>query len=184
MDGSLAAPDARTRILDAVEHIVIAKGVPALTLEAAAREAGVSKGGLLYHFGSKEALLAGALNRLATHVEGDYQRVWEATPEGPQRATRALLNWTFEFPDAVCAQHDRAGAIFLAAHHHDPGLLDPIRAVFIRIRDRLRADALPPGRALAIIAASDGLFMARLFRMCEPTPAELPDIRAALEALL
>ena len=184
MDGSLPAPDARTRILDAVEAIVMAKGVPALTLEAAAREAGVSKGGLLYHFGSKEALLAGALNRLAEHVEGDYLRVLAETPEGPNRATRALLDWTFEHPEAVCAQHDRAGAIFLAAFHHDPALLDPIRAVFARIRARMIGDGLERGRALAIMAASDGLFAERLFRLCEPPPEDLPGIRAALEALL
>ena len=60
---AIAAPtsDARTRILDAAETIVRARGVPGLTLEAAAREAGVSKGGLLYHFASKEALLAALL---------------------------------------------------------------------------------------------------------------------------
>ena len=55
-------PDAPTRILDAAEAIVRRAGVAALTLEAAAREAGVSKGGLLYHYGSKEALLTGLLN--------------------------------------------------------------------------------------------------------------------------
>ncbi len=184
MDGSLPAPDARTRILDAVEAIVMARGVPALTLEAAAREAGVSKGGLLYHFASKEALLAGALNRLAEHVEADYHRVLAETPEGRHRAARALLAWTFEHPEAVCAQHDRAGAIFLAAHHNDPALMDPIRAVFRRIRTLMMADGLDRGRALAIMAASDGLFAERLFRKGEPPPEDLPGIRAALEALL
>ncbi|MFL1462986.1 TetR/AcrR family transcriptional regulator [Roseococcus sp. DSY-14] len=184
MDGLAPPADARTRILDAVEAIVMAKGVPALTLEAAAREAGVSKGGLLYHFASKEALLAGALNRLADHVEADYERVLAETPAGPNRATRALLNWTFEHPEAVCAQHDRAGAVFLAAFHHDPALLDPVRAVFARLRARMIADGLERGRALAIMAASDGLFAERLFRLCEPPADDLPGIRAALEALL
>lgn len=184
MDGSLPAPDARTRILDAVERLVMAKGVPALTLEAAAREAGVSKGGLLYHFASKEALLVGVMHRLAEFVEADFQRIVAGTPEGPNRACRALLNWTFEHPEAACAQHDRAAAVFLAAFHHDPALLDPIRGVFVRIREAMKADAPSPGRALAIMAASDGMFMQRLFRLCEPAPEELAGIRAALETLL
>ena len=42
-------------------------GISGLTLEAVAREAGVSKGGLLYHFPSKEALISGMIGRL---VEG------------------------------------------------------------------------------------------------------------------
>ena len=184
MDGSLVPADARTRILDAVEAIVMRKGVPALTLEATAREAGVSKGGLLYHFGSKEALLAGALNRLAEFVEADYHRVLATIPAGPSRAARALLAWTFEHPEEVCAQHDRAGAIFLAAHHHDPSLLDPIRAVFARIRELLTAEGLERGRAFAVMAACDGLFAARLFRMNEPGPGDLPALRQVLEGLL
>ena len=39
------------------------KGVAKLTLEAVAKEAGVSKGGLLYHFSNKEALIEGMIVR-------------------------------------------------------------------------------------------------------------------------
>ncbi|WP_051212983.1 TetR/AcrR family transcriptional regulator [Rubritepida flocculans] len=177
------AADARTRILDAAERIVQARGVPALTLEAAAREAGVSKGGLLYHFASKEALLAGLLNRLADHVEAEFLAVLEAEPPHPARATRAVLAWIFDHPEAACENHQRAAAVFLAAFHHDPALLDPIRAVFRRIRDRLRQDALPPGHALAVMAAGDGLFMARVFGMYAPEAEEMAALRAALSRL-
>ena len=61
--------DARTRILDAAEAIVRARGVPGLTLEAAAREAGVSKGGLLYHFGSKEQLVVEVLSPSTRQID-------------------------------------------------------------------------------------------------------------------
>ena len=125
MDGSIAT-DARTRVLDAAERLTIARGVAGLTLEACAREAGVSKGGLLYHFASKEALVSGMLNRLAERIEGDWERVLAGQPEGhPARAARAVLAWSFETPDEVCQNHELAGAVFLAAFHHDRGLLDP-----------------------------------------------------------
>ncbi len=178
------AADARTRILDAAEAIVRARGVAGLTLEAAAREAGVSKGGLLYHFASKEALLGGMLGRMAAHVEADFRQVLAGIPEGRGRVTRAILAWTFDHPEEVCQQHERAAAVFLAAFHHDPAMLDPIRAVFARIRDLLRADGLPPGAALAVRAACDGLFMASVFDMYRSDAAELAGIRAALEQLL
>lgn len=177
-------PDARTRILDAVEAIVQAKGVPALTLEAAARQAGISKGGLLYHFASKEALLTGLLRRLADHIEQDFDNVLAAQPEGHARATRAILAWIFDHPDEVCEQQQRAGAVFLAVFHHDPALLEPIRTLFARIRDRLRQDGLPPGHALAVMAASDGLFFGELFGMYEQTETDRLAIRAALETLV
>lgn len=176
--------DARTRILDAAERIVQAKGVPALTLEAAAKAAGISKGGLLYHFASKEALLMGLLGRLAEYIAMDFEGVLRAQPPGSGRVTRAVLAWCFDHPEAVCEQHQRAAGIFLAAFHHDPILLDPIRAVFAQMRAKLREDGLPPGHALAVMAACDGLFMAELFSMYEQTEADRAELRAALETLL
>jgi AcrR family transcriptional regulator len=177
-------PDARTRILDASARIVQAKGVPALTLDAAAREAGVSKGGLLYHFASKEALLAGMLNRLAEHIEAEWLETLAAQAPGPGQATRAVLAWSFSEPDAICEQHKVAGAVFLASHHHDPALLDPIRAVFARMRERLRADGLKPGHALAVMLASDGYFLSSLFGLYHPSAEEHAELRRALETLL
>ena len=42
--------DTRKRLLDAAAAVVRRDGAGALTLDAVAAEAGVSKGGLLYHF--------------------------------------------------------------------------------------------------------------------------------------
>lgn len=176
-------PDARTRILDAAERIVQAKGVPAMTLGAAAREAGISKGGLLYHFASKEAMLHGLVARLAEYIRMEFESVL-AMQSGRCPATRAVLAWAFDHPETVCENHRRAGAVFLAVFHHDPAMLGPIRAVFAQIRDALRQDSLPPGHALAINAASDGLFFAALFGMYEQTAEERLDIRTALEVLI
>lgn len=57
-------PSSRSRILDALEEIVIEHGVTAVTLDAVCARAGVSKGGLLYHFDSRRALFEGLLARL------------------------------------------------------------------------------------------------------------------------
>ena len=53
--------DTRERLLDAAAAVVRRDGAQALTLEAVAAEAGVSKGGLLYHFNSKRELLEAML---------------------------------------------------------------------------------------------------------------------------
>lgn len=176
--------DTRTRVLDAAESIVQARGVPALTLDAAAREAGVSKGGLLYHFASKEALLEGLMARLALFVGGQFEAAFDATPPGHARTARALLAWEFDSNYATDDRINRACAVFLVAFHHDPALLDPMRAVFDGIRARLRGDGLKPGHGFAIMAACDGLFMAHLFRMYTLDPAEKRALRQALESLL
>lgn len=75
-------PLAREKVLDAFESIVIADGERAATLEATAKAAGVSKGGLLYHFGSKEELAAGLLERLDALTTADLE-IMATAEEGP-----------------------------------------------------------------------------------------------------
>lgn len=75
-------PLAREKVLDAFEAILIDEGARAATMDATARAAGVSKGGLLYHFGSKEALEAGIIERLERLVDTDVE-VMASSPEGP-----------------------------------------------------------------------------------------------------
>ena len=179
----IAPPGARTRVLDAAETIVRARGVHSLTLEGAAREAGISKGGLLYHFASKEALLVALMQRLADRIAADYEAMLAAQPEGPGRAVRACLAFTFDEPHILEA-HSRAAAVLLAAFHHDPALLDPVRAFFARVRAEAVADGTPPGVAAAVMMAGDGLFMARLFQLYEPGAEELAALRATLHGLL
>ncbi|MEU1970267.1 TetR/AcrR family transcriptional regulator [Microbacterium sp. NPDC019599] len=75
-------PRARESVLDAFEATLISSGERAATMDATARAAGVSKGGLLYHFASKDALEAGLLERLRLLVEQDITDM-AAAPEGP-----------------------------------------------------------------------------------------------------
>lgn len=74
-------PLARERVLDAFERILIDEGERAATMDATARAAGVSKGGLLYHFASKEALESGLIERMDALVADDVERM-RAAPEG------------------------------------------------------------------------------------------------------
>jgi AcrR family transcriptional regulator len=61
----------RERILDAAAELVRELGAAKLTLDAVAERAELSKGGLLYNFPSKDALLQGMLERIieAARVE-------------------------------------------------------------------------------------------------------------------
>jgi AcrR family transcriptional regulator len=181
-----APADARTRILDAVERIVVARGVAGLTLDAAAREAGVSKGGLLYHFASKEALLAGLMERLAAFMSREYDEAVARQPPGAGRVARAQIAWAFGEGDCIPGEerHDRAAAVFLAAFHHDPALLDPMRAVLARMKADLLEDGIPHGHAMAVLTATDGLFMAHLFGLYRPTETDLAALRATLDGLV
>jgi AcrR family transcriptional regulator len=69
---------ARDRVLDAYETLLIEHGAGSATLDAVAAAAQVSKGGLLYHFASKEALAAGLLQRLQERSAADADEIRRA----------------------------------------------------------------------------------------------------------
>ena len=74
----------RDRILDAYEDVLAVEGERYATLDAVAAKAGVSKGGLLYHFPSKDRLAAALCDRLQELAAEDVQAM-RAAPEGPAR---------------------------------------------------------------------------------------------------
>lgn len=74
----------RDRILDAYADLLIAEGERQATLEAVAARADVSKGGLLYHFPSKDQLAVGLCDRLEA-LAAEEAHVMCAADEGPAR---------------------------------------------------------------------------------------------------
>lgn len=69
---------AKEKLLDAFEDILISQGENSATLDAVAQKAGVSKGGLLYHFPSKTALITGLTNRLEARMNEDVSLMQQA----------------------------------------------------------------------------------------------------------
>src|SRR5262245_29997106 len=60
-------------LLDAAMRVIIRDGLPSLTIEATANEAGVSKGGVLYSFRSKDDLLRALVRRSVAHIDRDIK---------------------------------------------------------------------------------------------------------------
>ena len=73
---------ARETVLDAFEELLVADGPRAATIDAVAARAKVSKGGVLYHFGSKEALVEGLAERLVALGRADAETMAQ-DPRGP-----------------------------------------------------------------------------------------------------
>lgn len=77
----------RDRILDALQDVLLDSGPAGATLDGVAQRAGVSKGGLLYHFRSKDDLFTGLLDRLSAGAAAADA----ATPPEPEAAARFFL---------------------------------------------------------------------------------------------
>ncbi|WP_240231395.1 TetR/AcrR family transcriptional regulator [Devosia lacusdianchii] len=79
----------RGAILDAAERVVLRSGAASLTIDAVAKEAGVSKGGVLYAFTTKDALISAMLNRVTASYDTAMEAQLAALGDAPLARPRA-----------------------------------------------------------------------------------------------
>lgn len=146
-----AAAPTRERILDAFAQLLIDQGERAATLEAVAAAAGLSKGGLLYHFGSKDALVEGMLTRLKALVADDVEQI-RAAPAGPiDYLIRTSMSEGTPLDQAIAA----AVRLAQGAHPLANEALDSTRRQWLAVIEEAVGD---PDVAEAIMLISDGLY--------------------------
>jgi AcrR family transcriptional regulator len=170
--------NARERIIDAAEQVVIRRGASHLTFDAVASEAGVSRGGLLYHFPDKEALLRGMLDRLLERAKERRAKKRAGLAEGPEREIVAHVLSFLEEDDKTKRAH--AAALF-ATGAHDPGLLAPIKEEYRKFMDDLTGDGLRFERAAVIALATDGL---RLLELLSVSPFNKEERRRIVKEMI
>ncbi len=166
----MALPNNKIKILNCAEKVVLRDGVAHLTLDAVAAEAGLSKGGILYHYPTKDELIRGMLQRLMDQADTDMARLEEADPEPVGRLMRAYLAVSFPEPDSEHHHCDQVAAALLAAILTNPALLEPLRVRFREMQARLVQDGLDEVRIHVIRTAADGLWMAEILGMPGPDP--------------
>ncbi|WP_235020057.1 TetR/AcrR family transcriptional regulator [Ruania rhizosphaerae] len=98
-------PAARAKVLHAFAEILVTQGERAATLDAVADRASVSKGGLLYHFPSKDDLTEGLADVFGELVaaDTDQMRSAEAGPVDYIVRTSARADSEFELYYAAIA---------------------------------------------------------------------------------
>jgi AcrR family transcriptional regulator len=175
-------PKAKLRILDAARRIVEERGAGHLTFDELARESGVTRGGITYHFPTKEDLLRGL-------IEADMEQ-WESASATPEALP----------PGCVCPRtaavlgqlrchlneddrHRRFVHGMLSAAMVDQSLLDPVRVHQQTEFADWTWDETDLRRYL-LLAAAEGLFWQDMFNL-SPIPAEARlRLKALIERLL
>jgi AcrR family transcriptional regulator len=163
--GGRHASSSREKMLAAAVQVAIRDGILAMTLEAVAKEAGVSKGGLLHHFATKEDLIAAMLEHYSWKVQQALEAriAGDGNPRG--RFFRSFVKTIFEPPHTggpgwpAVTDLPRFLAAILAASANNPKLLAPLRARMSLMRERLLAEGPNGLRQLALWPAMYGLLL-------------------------
>jgi AcrR family transcriptional regulator len=155
------APSSKEIMLDAAEAIVLESGARHLTLDAVAARANVSKGGVLYHFPTKEALLKAMVERFSKQQEETLTQKVKGFKEGQRGEIKAfILSGTDRDPRKY-----QISSALLAAVAHDPTLLQPLRDGVRRQLAKLVESGLGFDRASIIFFAVFGLIFSELLSL-------------------
>lgn len=166
----------RERILLAAEDIVLTDGVATLTLENAAERAGVSKGGVLYHFGTRSDLISAMVQRTAERFDAGIEDHRRDHPDCtyPQAYIAECLAPPVDEHEQ---RMERVGASLIAAVAAQGDLSRPLREAFAGWQSRIEDDAEDAVVATVARLAADGLWLCELFGI----DALGPELRARVE---
>jgi len=169
MDNASRSERTRKAALQAALTIIARDGPGRLTLDAIARESGMSKGGLTHQFPTKEAVLKALLQHQIEYF-GDFTARYLAEA-GAASAQPRLAAQLATLREAITQPHSVALAI-LGALTQDPGLLSQTREASGKAVDAIKTEAADPQLALVRWAAAQGLTLMSLFGLNPLTDQE------------
>ena len=144
----------KDHILGTTLSLLEREGGTAITLDRIAAEAGLSKGGLLYHFASKEQL-----------VEALVERAVASLHLPPSERARDLF------------------AALLAGYTIEPARLQPLREAYRDVRTNIVAAAADPAAATSAWLAAEGLALFEYLGLVNLSGREKENLARKIAAL-
>ncbi|WP_158885149.1 TetR/AcrR family transcriptional regulator [Amycolatopsis anabasis] len=156
-----SAQESRRRLLDAATELVAEVGPRAASVQAVADRAGISRGSIAWHFGSKEGLIAEVIDHAFATAEHEYRRRLDGSGS---LSFAQLVDAHLAVVNAPCG---RIFATALPEAMLEDGPLrtaylrgyERSRALWIEYLERLVADnpGLPEAKHLATMLFSSGI---------------------------
>jgi AcrR family transcriptional regulator len=170
MDNPSRSERSRKAALAAALTIIARDGPGRLTLDAIAQESGLSKGGLMHQFRTKEAVLKALLEQQFAHFNDftrDFRSKLGAASAQPELATQIATS------REIIAQQYSVAQAMLAALASDPNLLVEARDLDAARVKAIKKEAADPELAVLRWAAARGLALLAMLRLCPIPEAEV-----------
>jgi AcrR family transcriptional regulator len=152
----------REAVLKAAGQVLVRLGVGAFTIDAVAQEAGITKGGVLHHFRSKEALIDGLIDQVTEIFNSRIEAELAVEPVGhPGRWLRAYIRTIFS------VQYENINLIpaLAAVAAADQQTIERLRRGMQASQLAALEDGLDPTLATVIRLAVDGVVFTRAFHL-------------------
>lgn len=169
----------RDALLNALESILAEGGVHLVTLEEVAARAGVTKGGLIYHFKSKEALLVGLVERMYARLEARCAPPG-ADPGSLKHFLIARIHYAFSLSEA---EKRLMGSLLVASSTY-PGVMGPVRRMYESGTEALARFRDSAGVGLSVWTTLDGFVLLEMLNIRRFTEQEKQQMQATLLAMV
>lgn len=147
----------RERILDAADAVILESGGKQFTLDAVAERAGISKGGLVYSFPTKDELVAAALERELTRFSDAALKRAGADCHDPERRLLAHVEEALQEDDSLARQ----ASFLMVALVHAPSMTGPARRFYRDLFSLFDAQTERGRDVRQAMLAVEGLFLLR-----------------------
>lgn len=165
-------------ILDAAERLIRRSGTRTLTMDAVAAEAGLSKGGVLHHYASKDALISALAERRLRAIKDDIAAHEAAQTPGAAAMPLALIAHARRVYD----EEDGFPRALLLASAENPEAFAGFNAFLRHQLAAMEEAAHHPGAGAALTFATLGLLITRTLGFHTLGGAELERLFSALES--
>ncbi|MGU3782132.1 TetR/AcrR family transcriptional regulator [Burkholderia metallica] len=176
------APDqVRAQLLAAASEIATHQGVAALTLDAVAERAGVTKGALQYHFANKQGLLDALFGQATERFAAQMAARMAADADGAGAAARAYMHAVLD--ESHPAASTDVLRVLVASMITDQ---DTRERWSVPMREWTRPDPVPLEQAATLMIcrlAADGLWISKLLDSIEIADDLRAEIVRQLDAM-
>ena len=166
-------------ILDAADTVLLRNGARGLTIDAVAPEAGRSKGGVLHHYNSKDALVAALVARKLAKLRTGIAEC-EVSETGERRSLAQAM--VVHFRQNLCADDEISRALLVASIENPAALADYNGFVAERL-DRLGAAEGGFGAGSVTVFAILGIAMGRALGLHDIPPEQFDAVFAPLDRI-
>lgn len=178
-----SADETKKIILAAARKIAVKDGVARLTIEAVAKKAGVSKGGVLYHYPSKKKLIMALMDQYVAHLNEELETALEQNRDKPYALVYAFMDW-FKRRDGIAPENRDWGAAIFTVQSFDMSLMEPLHQWYRNLFQRIRDSVGDQAKTTLGVIALEGFFMLSLYNVDYSTPEEREKVFELIKELL
>ncbi|MCA1323306.1 TetR/AcrR family transcriptional regulator [Herbaspirillum sp. alder98] len=163
MENSVRSEKSRQLIIQSALAVIARDGANKLTIDAIAKEAGISKGGVLHHFRTKQAVLVALLDNQRTHFAKFARDFLDSDGKNSQEPSLAMQISVLR---EATKQPQSVALAILGAINEQPSLMEGLRTEDSVHVAAIRNEADDPEMAILRWTAARGLLWTSIFNMC------------------